>query len=210
VFLFAIQLPKTVDTPAIEASSGMPARLALAELLSDTRGRTEQARAAYESLARDYPAAWEIEEGWGQWCWHQRRFEEATRHYARAVELGGKDARLFLEYGRVLHYSDRIVDAIGVLGKAIKLYPESDDLHFELGTVYVRNGNYGAALAEMRAIRKVQPAQAYRYFYNQAFAEYRLGQTAEARVHAAKARTYTHNPEELASLDRLDHALESR
>ena len=95
-------------------------------------------------------------------------------------------------------------------GRCPQLNPANDEIHFELGFIYVRNGNYGAALAELRSMKKVQPAQAYRYFYNQAFAEYRLGQTAEARVHAAKARTYTHNPEELASLDRLEHALESR
>jgi len=53
----------------------------------------------------------------------------------------------------------------------------------------------------------VQPAQAYRYLYNQAFAEYHLGQTAEAKAHAAKARTFTHNPEELAALDRLERAV---
>jgi len=71
----------------------------------------------------------------------------------------------------------------------------------------VRNGNYGAALAELRSMKKVQPAQAYRYFYNQAFAESRMGQVMEAKAHAAKARSFTHNPEELASLEGLDRAL---
>jgi tetratricopeptide (TPR) repeat protein len=210
VFLFNIQLPKNLETPEVEKSSTLHARLALAELLTDTRGRGDQARAAWESLAKDYPSAWETEQGWGQWCWRERQFDEAARHYGRAVELGGKDPQLFLSFGRMLNYSNRVVEAIEVLGKAVKLHPESDDLHFELGTIYVRNGNYGAALAEMRAMKQVQPGQAYRYFYNQAFAEYRMGQTENARAHAAKARTYTHNPEELASLARLEHALESK
>jgi tetratricopeptide (TPR) repeat protein len=210
VFLFNIQLPKTVESPDIEKASNLLARLALAELLTDTRGHVDQARTAYESLAKDYPSTWEVEQGWGQWCWRQRRFEEAAGHYARAVSLGGTDPGLYLAYGHMLNLSNRLTDAIEVLGKAIQSHPESDELHFELGSIYVRSGNYGAALGEMRAMKNVQAPQAYRYFYNQAFAEYRLGRTAEAKAHAAKARTYTHNPEELASLARLEHALESK
>ena len=207
VMMFGIQLPKSVDTPEIETASDMSAHLALAELLSNYRGRGEQARAAYETLARDYPKRWEVEEGWGQYSWHRRNLDDAARHFARAVELGGQDPRLFLEYGRVLYYGNHLPEAIDILGKAAQLNPANDEIHFELGFIYVRNGNYGAALAELRSMKKVQPAQAYRYFYNQAFAESRMGQAMEAKAHAAKARSFTHNPEELASLDRLDRAL---
>jgi tetratricopeptide (TPR) repeat protein len=209
VMMFDIQLPKSMDTPEIEPAAGMSARVALAELLSNQRGRTEQARAAYESLARDYPKRWEVEDGWAHFSWQQRKVDDAARHYARAVELGGKDARLYLDYGRVLYYTNRLAEAIDVLGQAARLNPDSDEIHFELGSIYVRNGDFGSALAELRAIKKVQPAQAYRYLYNQAFAEYRMGQAAEARTHAAKARTFTRNPDELAQLDRLDRALAS-
>lgn len=208
VMLFDIQLPKAVDAPEVETSAGMGARLALAEVLSNYPGRSEQASAAYESLAKEYPNRWEVEEGWGQLCRYQRKLGDAARHYASAVELGGQDPRLFLDYGRVLYYSGRLADAIDILGKAARLNPADDDIHFELGSVYLRHGNYGAALAELRTMKKVQPAQAYRYFYSQAFAEYHLGQTAEAGAHAAKARSFTRNPEEQASLDRLDRALE--
>ena len=159
----------------------MSARLALAELLSSTRGRSEQASAAYESLAKEYPNRWEVEAGWGQFCWHQRKLDDAARHYARAVELGGQDPRLFLDYGRVLYYNNRPTDAIDILSKAARLNPDNDEVHFELGSAYMRHGNYGAAVAELRIVKNVQPAQAYRYFYNLAYAEYRLGKAAEAK-----------------------------
>jgi tetratricopeptide (TPR) repeat protein len=210
VFLFSIQLPKSVDTPEIEPASAMTARVALAELLTIYRGRVDQARAAYESLAKDFPQSWEVEEGWGQWCWRQRKLDDAAKHYARAVSLGARDERLFLAYGRVLGYTNHNAEAVEVLGKAAALHPESDEIHLDLGALYVRNGNFGAALAQLRMIKKVQPGQAYRYLYNQAFAEYRLGQTEDAKTHAAKARSYTHNPAELFSLDRLERSLESR
>jgi tetratricopeptide (TPR) repeat protein len=210
VFMFDIQLPKSVETPEIVPNASLPTRVALAELLSNYRGRSEQARTAYEWLARDFPQSWEVEEGWGQWCWRQRRLDEAAKHYARAVSLGAKDEGMFLTYARVLGYTNRNPEAIEVLVKAAAAYPESNEIHLELGSLFVRNGNFGAALAQLRMMKKVPPGQAYRYFYNQAFAEYRLGQIEDAKAHAAKARTYTHNPAELSSLDRLERSFESR
>jgi tetratricopeptide (TPR) repeat protein len=209
VFLFDVQLPKNIDAPEIESSAGMSARLALAELLTNYRGKQDQALAAYESLAKDYPKDWEVEAGWGQWSWHQRRLADAAAHYARSVELGGRSPGLFLDYGRVLFYANRTLDAIDVLGKAARLNPDSDEIHFELGGAYLRNGSWGAALAELRAMKKVKPAEAYRYFYNRAFAEHRLGAAKEAKEHAATARKYTRNPEEVAALDRLVRSLDA-
>lgn len=208
VMIFNIQLPKAVDTPEVETAADMSARLALAELLSNTSGKSEQASAAYESLAKEYPNRWEVEEGWGRFFWFQRKLDDAARHYARAVELGGQDPRLFLDYGRVLYYSNRPA-AIDILSKAARLNPDNDEIHIELGSAYMLHGNYGAAVAELRNMKKVQPAQAYGYFHNLAFAEYRLGQIAEAKAHAAKARTFAHSPAELATMDRLDRALEA-
>jgi tetratricopeptide (TPR) repeat protein len=134
VMVFDIQLPKSVDTPEVETSAGMSARVALAEMLSNTRGRSEQASAAYESLAKDYPNRWEVEQGWGQFCWQQYKLDDAARHYARAVELGGQDPRLFLDYGRVLSYSNHPADAIDILAKGARLSPNDDEIHFELGS----------------------------------------------------------------------------
>lgn len=210
VFLFAIQLPKSVETPEIEAGAGMRANLALADLLSNTRGQAEQARGMYERLAKEFPNQWEVEAGWGQWCWHQRKLDDASKHYARAVTLGAKDEAVFLAYARVLGYANRTAEAVEALSKGAALHPESDEIHLELGAVLVRNGNVGAALAQLRMIHQVPSGEAYRYFYNQAFAEYRLGEAVAAKTHVAKARTYTRNPAELTSLDRLERSLESQ
>jgi tetratricopeptide (TPR) repeat protein len=163
----------------------------------------------YERLAKEYPSQWEVETGWAQWCWHQRKLDDAGKHYARAVTLGAKDEAMFLAYARVLGYTNHTADAVEALSKGAELHPESDEIHLELGALLVRNGNFGAALAQLRMVHKVQPGEAYRYFYNQAFAEYRLGEAAPAKEHVAKARTYTRNPAELSSLERLERSLES-
>ena len=46
-----------------------------------------------------------------------------------------------------------------------------------------------------------------RYFYNLAYANYRLGDSAKARAFLDKGRPYATNPEEAAQLDRLSQAL---
>lgn len=205
---FNIQMTKAAESPVVETAAGMSARLALAELLASSYGKAEQAGAAYASLERDYPERWEVEAGLGQFRRIQGKLDEAAQHYARAFQLGGKDADLFVEYGRVLQSGNRLADAIDILGKGATLYPNDDEIRFELGCAYVRHGNYGAAVAELGTMNKVQPAQAYRYFYDLAFAEYRLGKTADAKAHAAKARTFARNSEDAAALDRLDRSIE--
>jgi tetratricopeptide (TPR) repeat protein len=206
--VFDIQLPKPVDSPRIETSAGLSARLALAELLANYRGKLDQARAAYEQLARDYPRRWEVEEGWAQFSWRQRNNDDALRHFARAAELGCQHAGMFIDYARILGFSQRDQDAVAALQTAIRLDPALEEAHLELGLAYVRIARYAAAMGELQQVKKVKPAQASRYFYNLAYASYRLGYAAKARAFLEKGRPYATNPEEAAQLDRLQQALD--
>ncbi len=207
--LFNVQLPNSVDAPLIESAAGLPARVAIAELLANTRGRIEQANAAYAQLAKDYPQRWEVEAGRAEPAWRQRKLEDAAAHFARAVELGCKDGQNMLLYARVLGYARRDKDAAAVLGKAAEWFPDSNEVNLELGATLVRTGNYGGALGALAAVKKVStPQQAYRLYYNLAYAQFRVGDTAHARESLAKARTFTRIPSEIASLDQLQQALQ--
>lgn len=206
--LFNVQVPKNVDAPEIESGAALPARLALAELLGNTRGRGEEARAAYEQLSKDYPERWEVPAGWGEFAWRQRRLDDAARHFARAVELGCEDEQSLLLYARVLGYARRDPEAAAVLQNAARLFPGSNEVNLELGATLVRTANYGAALSALVSVKKVATAeQAYRLYYNVAYAQFRLGDAPHAEESIAKARTFTKNPAEIASLDRLQKAL---
>src|SRR5204862_3232221 len=152
VYLFDIQLPKSIDAPEIEPGASMVARLALAEMLSNTRGRAEQTRTAYASIAADYPARWEVEEAMGLFAWRERKLDDAIRHFAKAEEMGCKDGSMFLLLGRVLGYANRTGDAVMALGKASKLLQESDDVQLELGNALIRNGNWGSGVAVLRMV----------------------------------------------------------
>jgi len=206
--VFDVQLPKSIDTPEIETGASLPARLALAELLVNMRGRTEQARAAYEQLAKAYPDRWEVEEGLGEFHWQQRKLQDSAQHFARAMQLGCKNLSTLLLYARVLGYNRQPKEEADVLGKTVELYPESSEANLELGSALVRTSNFGAALAALLAVKKVTtPEQAYQLLYSLAFARYHLNDPERAREDLVKARTYTKNPTELAGLDQLEQAL---
>ena len=207
--LFDVQLPKSVDAPEVQHDASLPPHLALAELLANRRGRSEEARAAYDQLAAQYPDRWEVQEGLAQFAWQQRRLTDAAKYFARAVELGCRNLASFLLYARVLGYNNQPKEEAAVLSKAATLFPESDEVQLELGATLVRNGSYGEAAAALLAIKKVGTAeQAYRLFYNLAYAQYRLGDTDHARENSDKARTYTKIPAAIADIDRLQRALD--
>jgi tetratricopeptide (TPR) repeat protein len=207
--LFNVQLPKSVDAPEIEAGAALPARIALAELDGNTRGRGDQARKAWEQLAKDFPQSPEVEAGWAEFAWQQRRLDDSAAHFARAVALGCKEESSLLLYARVLGYNRRDKDAAAILQKAVALYPDSNEINLELGATLVRTANYGAALGALVSVKKVTtPAQAFRLYYNLAYAQYRLNDPARARESLAKARTFTRIPAEISSLDHLQQAID--
>jgi tetratricopeptide (TPR) repeat protein len=207
--LFNIQLPKSIDTPEVETGAAMPARIALAELLGNTRGQSEAARSAWELLAKEFPQSWEVESGWGEFAWRQRKLDVSAKHFARAVELGCKDEPDLLLYARVLGYDRRDKEAAAVLLNAARLYPESNELNLELGATLVRTANYGAALGALLSVKKVATAeQAFRLYYNLAYSQYRLADAPHARESIAKARTFTKSAGEIASLDRLQQSVD--
>jgi len=204
---FNVQLPKAAEAPAIEAHAALPARVALAELLTDYPGKLSQAREAFDQLARDFPDRWEAESAVGRFLWRERRNDEAVRHFARAVELGATDAQVFIAYARALAVANRSADAVAMLRKAIETEPSGKEAHYELGLLLLRAANWRDALAELQSARPVSRQQASRFFYGMAFAEYRLGDVVAARNYVEQGRPFTRIPEEVAALDRLEQSL---
>ncbi|SPE37566.1 conserved exported hypothetical protein [Candidatus Sulfopaludibacter sp. SbA6] len=205
--VFDLRLPDATGAPRVEPDAVLPARLALAELLSNDRKTLPQAAAAYKALAREYENRWEVEDGWGEFCARERKNDEAARHFARAAGLGCDNARMYLAYGRVLNMNQRFADAIGILKMGLRLDPTLDDLHFELAVTLVHTGSDRDAVAEFHRIKKLDREYAYRYFYNLAVAHSRLGDTGQARRLIEKAREETKNPEEIAALGQLMESL---
>lgn len=206
--LFDIPLPKSVEAPEIEPGAALFARLATAELLSNTNGRSGEAAEAYNSIARDFPGRWEVEEARALFAWRERRMVDADQHFARAEQLGCKNGYMFLLWGRVLGYNNRPRESVTALGKAAALMPESVEAQLAYGDALIRNGSWGAAVAVLREVKGVPAASMWRYSYNLAYGLYKLGELDAARPLLANARKYASNARESHSLDQLESALE--
>ena len=206
--VFDVQLRKSVDAPEIQTNAALPARLALAELLSNDTASLTRAQAAFKQLAHDYPDRWQVEEGWADFFARERRNTDALQHFARAAALGSTDARMYIAYGRLLNAANRSPDAVASFRQAIRLDPSLDDAHFELAISLVRAGTWREAVSEFHLIKHLDSQAGYRYFYYLAYAHARLGDTEQARALLGKARSYTHNPEQLSALDQLQNSLE--
>jgi predicted Zn-dependent protease len=64
--------------------------------------KKEPAREAYDGLAKEFPKSWEPEAGMAELTWGMRKQQEARTHFARAVELGSTDPRVYFDYAMVL------------------------------------------------------------------------------------------------------------
>ncbi len=189
--------------PQVTLKAGLEARLALAEMLLDHPGRTADAGAAFERLLRDYPQRPEAEQGMAEFLAHERCGQEAAAHFERAAALGSRDPAMYLEYGRVLAELNRPQDAVAALRKAIALAPALDVAHHELAILLVKTGAFREALDEFRAVRRLPPVEAPRYYYNLAYAHFRLGDRDRARELAEKARQAARNADERDRVDQL-------
>lgn len=205
--VFHFQLPDSLEEPRVDREAAMHARLALAELLSNENSRENRAEASFRAILRDYENRWEVEAGWAEFLARERRNDAAAQHFERAAGLGADDSRMYLIYGKVLTMTGHPADALRILQTAARLDPGFDDAHFELAVALVRSGKYADALAEFHAIRHLSAEHAYRYFYYLAYAHYRVGDIGQARKLAGEARHRTHNPEEIAAVDKLEESL---
>jgi tetratricopeptide (TPR) repeat protein len=205
--LFNIQLSKGLETPDVMHGASMPARLAIAELLSNSSGQAKQAAEAYQAVAHDFPDRWEVEEAMGLFAWHERRLNDASIHFAKAEAMGCTKGTMFLLWGRVLSYSNRLRDAVAVLAKAVELLPDSIEARLVYGDALIRVGDWGSAVATLNTVKNVPANAAWRYSYNLAYGLYRMGDLDSARPLVAVARKYAANQREIASLDQLDAAL---
>jgi tetratricopeptide (TPR) repeat protein len=208
--LFPVQLSKSADAPEVQPDARFGIRLALARLLSDMPGKRNPAHTAYAELERDYPGQWEVEAGLAQWYWRERDGAEAARRYARALAMGCKDQRAYIEYGRILLSTRREKEAAAALRSAVALDPANQQAHYELAIALTGSGEYQAALAEFKDLDHIARQEASRYCYYYAYALYRDGQLQRARAILERGRPLAATEQERNDYAGLSTALDLR
>jgi tetratricopeptide (TPR) repeat protein len=205
--LFNAKLAKEVDAPEAGDSSPLEAGLVLAEILANTREKAAEARELYSRLGRENPKDWQAEQGLARLSLREGKRPEALTHYARAAELGSTNARMYLDYGRLLRAVDQRAEAVAALKRATEIDPDDREARLELGYAYVLADKHAEALAQFQLVKRVTEEQAFGFFHAMAYAYYRLDRKAEAKAAATTCRKYAKSTEEIERLDQLVDAL---
>ncbi len=74
----------------------------------------------------------------------------AECYFDRAIRFQPDDETVWMLYGVYLSRIDKIGDAIEKLKHAEELNPKAPEVHYNLGLMYIKAGNYDAALSEAR------------------------------------------------------------
>ncbi len=201
--LYNTKMAKEVDTLEVTDSSPLEAGLVLAEMMANTRLKAGDARELYTRLARDYPKDWEVEQGLARLSLRENKRPEALTHYARAVDLGSTNAKMYLDYGRLLRAEDDRPRAETALKRAVELDPDNREARLELGYAYLVDDKHNEALAQLLSVKRVTEEQAFGYFHAITYAYYRLNRKEEAKTSAATCRKYAKTPVDIHQIEQL-------
>jgi tetratricopeptide (TPR) repeat protein len=205
--VFDITLEKSAEEPEARPATPLESGLVLAGILAELNRRPE-AVAAYEKLAKEFSKEPAVPEGLAYFAWRSNKTDEARAHFAKAAELGSRNARLYYDYAGLLDDSGAgRPQRIALLGKAVELDPEFRDARIRLAYMLLGEQDYKAALAHLARVKTVEPKEAFQFFHAVAYAHYSLGQKDEARKAAEKAGQYSQNAGDKAAIGQLIEVL---
>lgn len=81
----------------------------------------------------------------------------AVERRAIAYGQGDEDLVRSLNKAVTLMKSNRAIDALPIIQEALKRYPQSADLHFEMGNAFSDTGNYPQSIEEYQTALKIKP-----------------------------------------------------
>ena len=211
VTLFDTTLEKSAEAPDVADPDGSEVDLVLAELLMNQSHRKEGARERYEKLTEKYPRLSEPHEALGYIDLRESRGNQAAVHFGKAAELGSKNAKMYYDWSWTLQNDPNAASQlIGALHRAIELDPDFFDARYRLGIQLLSMKSYGASLAALRGIKRVEPEKASQLFLAMAYAAMQLQLLDEAKGSAERAKKYAKSPAAIAEAERLIAYVEQR
>lgn len=197
------------EAVAMAPAADMDSGLMLADLLAAIR-RRDQASAAYDKLAAQFPESPEVAESRGYLAWQDGDAETARRDFEQAMK-GAKDPQMF--YHLAMLYHDAGVSGerlIATLEKAVSLKPDYDEARLQLGIAEYNRKNYAAAIAALAPIRVVAPEHAAALYGALGFAYLQTGDFVNARKSLEAGRKWNRTAAERAQSDDLQRYLEGK
>jgi len=201
-----MRIPAGVGTTgAFETSelSDSEMRPLLADMLA-AAGKLDRAGAMLSDLSREQPQDASILAALGSLALQQGNAEAARGAWSQAVAHGLTDADIAYRYALLADAAGSPKQEIrAALERAVTLKPDFDDARYKLALLEKNDGNFDAAVAELRAMRSVAPARAYSYWTVMADACNELGRRADALDAAHRAAQHAHTAAERALAENL-------
>jgi Flp pilus assembly protein TadD len=206
--VFNVALEESAADPKIEPVTALESRLILARLLADI-GKPEESRTALRKLAEESPTRPEVPEALGYAALRKGDADEARAEFARAVELGSANPRVYYRYSALAAQAGEPVERqIALLRRAVDLDPEYAGARLHLGHLLASAADYAGALAQFRRVKEPPPDQAFAFYRAVAYASSRTGDRDGARANAKLAAEAAHGADEQASAKKLLAAIE--
>ena len=204
--VYDVKPEKSAEHPEVGPSPPLESGVALADVLALTHHR-DRAKHAYYELAQDFPKSWQPEAGLAELAWREKDLDSARTHFARAVELGASNPRIYYDYARA---AEGAPAKIPLLEKAVALDPGFQEGHRYLAFCLIQDHRYQDALDQLKLLKNVKSEQAYSYYYEVAYASLQLDRFADAQQAAEGARKFARNAQEAAKADELLHSVAMR
>ncbi len=205
--LFDAALAASAEDPEIRPVTALESGLVLASLLVDIH-KTEEARQAYRRLAQENPASPEVPEAQGYLARQTGQLDEALTRFARAAELGSRNARMFYDSSGLLGDAGAVRSKrITLLRTALALDPGFEDARYHLGLLLLAEGEYDNALAQFSGVGNRPPEESFEFFRALAYAAYRTGEDEKAHAAVRRAAEAARDPAQKASVAELAAAI---
>jgi tetratricopeptide (TPR) repeat protein len=206
--LFDVTLTKSAENPEVRPVTSFESGLVLASILADI-SKMDEARQAYLQLAKENPASPEVPEALAYLAWRREQRDESRAQFARAVDLGSKNAHLYYDYCALLGQAGAaLFQQVSLLRKAVELDPEYQDARYHLGFLLMAEDDYAGALAQFGHLKNVEPDQAFQFFQAVAYACHRTGDNEAARANALRASQFATDPAQKSTIEQLQAALD--
>jgi tetratricopeptide (TPR) repeat protein len=197
-FVADYTLPARAPDGPARSVDDYEATLVMTSLLANMTGRDADARASFETLARQRPDDLALVEARAFFEMRRGRRNEAQRQFTRAVALGSRNAAVYRDYAAL-----DASKADTLLPKAIELAPEDVDLRARWATWLIGRRRASEAVATLIAVKQIPQESAFRVFQLLANAYVQLGRLEDARAVAAKVAQYAQPGEEAEFAARL-------
>ncbi len=195
-----LKLEKRSEEPDAAEAPRERVDLILAQILMRIR-KNEASRSLLEALSKTGFKDPEVEESLAYLDTNSKDF---TAHLTRAAELGSRNPRVYYD---LAYRAERSARRTELLRRVLEINPEFPDIRYALASSLLNDGNYQGALEQLRTIKPVKTDHAFRYFFDYAFAAFRMKSPAAAEDAVKRARTYAKSPEDTERLENLSRAI---